>query len=58
MDEYITTAEIASALKVHIVTVRRWIIAGKLPATFLGKEYRIKKLDLDNFLKERQVKKG
>ncbi len=56
MDEYLTTKEIASLLKVNILTVRRWIIAGKLPATFLGKEYRVSRSDLEKFLSERRVK--
>lgn len=50
MDEYLTTEEIAQTLKVNIVTVRRWIKSGKLPATFLAKEYRIKKTDFDDFI--------
>ena len=58
MDEYLTTKEIASALKVHILTIRRWITSGKLPATFLGKEFRIKKSDFEKFIEDRQVKKG
>ncbi len=57
MDEFLTTKEIADALKVNIVTVRRWIVSGKLPATFLGKEFRIKKEDFEKFLSERRVKK-
>lgn len=57
MDEYLTTKEIASLLKVNVLTIRRWIGSGKLPATFLIKEYRIKKSDLDKFLSERGHKK-
>lgn len=57
MDEYLTTKEIASILKVNVLTIRRWIDSGKLPATFLGKEYRIKKSDYEKFLDERKVKK-
>lgn len=57
MDEYLTTKEIASILKVNVLTIRRWIDSGKLPATFLGKEYRIKKSDYEKFLDERVVKK-
>lgn len=57
MDEYLTTKETSSLLKVNVLTVRRWIDSGKLPATFLGKEYRIKKTDFDKFMKEREVKK-
>jgi len=52
MDEYLTTEEIATSLKVNIVTVRRWIKSGKLPASFLSKEYRVKKADLEKFIKE------
>lgn len=58
MDEYLTTREIASILKVNVLTVRRWIIAHKLKASFLGKEYRIKRSDFDQFMKEREVKKS
>lgn len=57
MDEYLTTKEIATLLKVNVLTIRRWIGSGKLSATFLIKEYRIKKSDLDKFLSERRHKK-
>jgi len=56
MDEYMSVKEIASLLKVNIVTVRRWIRNDKLPAYLLGKDYRIKKNDLEAFLNERRVK--
>ena len=55
MDEFLTTKEIAKQLKVHVLTVRRWIGAKKLSATSLGKEYRVKKSDLEKFLEERKV---
>lgn len=58
MDEYLTTKEIASILRVNILTVRRWISANKLKALFLGKEFRIKKSDFEEFIKEREVSKG
>lgn len=57
MEEFFTTKEIASLLKVNIVTVRRWIIAEKIPATFLGKEYRVAKVDLEGFLNVRKLVK-
>lgn len=57
MDEYLTTQEIAKLLKVHIITIRRYIHSGKLPALFFGKEFRVKKLDLEKFLAEKRVKK-
>lgn len=53
MEEFLTTFEISQALKVNILTVRRWIKAKKLKAVYLGKEYRIKQSDFDSFMKER-----
>jgi len=56
MDEYMSVKEIASLLKVNIVTVRRWVRDEKLPAFKLGKDYRITKKDLEKFLNERRFK--
>lgn len=50
MEEFLTTKEIASLLKVNVITVRRWIIAGRIQATYLGKEYRVSKKDFQEFL--------
>lgn len=57
MEEFLTTGEIARILKINILTVRRWIHAGLLPATKFFKEYRISKKDFDMFLEKRRVKK-
>lgn len=57
MDEYYSTKEIATLLKVHVITVRRWIDKGKLPAIKLDKDLRVNKKDLNNFLEQRRVKK-
>jgi len=38
-------------LKVAYLTVYRWIQAKKLPAIKAGKQYRVKKQDLDAFTK-------
>lgn len=56
MDEYLTTEEIAKLLKVNIITIRRYIQSGKLPALFFGKEYRVKRADFNKFLEEKKVK--
>ena len=56
MEEYFSLKEISSILKVHIVTVRRWVAKGKLSAYLLDKDYRIKKSDFDKFIAERRVK--
>lgn len=55
MEEYYTTRQIAKLLMVKGITVRRWIARGLLPAYSLGKEYRVKKADLDKFMAERKV---
>ena len=47
---YLTVQEAASWLRVSELTVRRWIWAGKLPATRLGRLVRIKPADLESFL--------
>lgn len=47
--------EVAERLGVSERTVRRWVKAGDLPAYKPGREYRIKPVDLDEFLEERKV---
>lgn len=56
MDEYLTTKEIASLLKINVLTVRRWIDKRLLTAYKFNKEYRIKAADFELFLRERRVK--
>jgi excisionase family DNA binding protein len=57
-DEYLTVPEVAERLRVRTMTVYRWIEAGKLPATQLGKRshYRIRAADLDEMLEKSQVR--
>lgn len=50
-EQYYSIEEVAKTLKVAYLTVYRWIQAGKLSAYKAGKQYRIKKEDLDTFLK-------
>lgn len=50
-DQYYSIEEVAKMLKVAYLTVYRWIQARKLVAYKAGKQYRIKKADLDNFVK-------
>lgn len=57
MEEYLTTEQISKLLQVHIITIRRYIHSGKLPALFFGKEFRIKKSDFEEFLAKRKVGK-
>jgi excisionase family DNA binding protein len=57
MDEYLTTREISKLLKVNVMTVRRWIGSRKLPAIHIGRDYRVERVDFENFLKNRKVEK-
>lgn len=50
--KYYSIEEIAGMLKVAYLTVYRWIQAKKLVALKAGKQYRIKKEDLDSFLND------
>lgn len=46
---YYTIFEVADLLKFHHQTIRRMIRSGELPAKKLGREWRIKKEDLEAF---------
>lgn len=50
-EQYYSIEEVAKILKVAYLTVYRWIRADKLKSHKAGKQYRIKKSDLDRFLK-------
>lgn len=49
-EKYYTIQEVADMLKVAYLTIYRWIKGNKLNAVKAGKQYRIKKSDLDKFL--------
>src|SRR5690606_30170222 len=50
MQRPLTTEEAAEYLQVTVDTVRRYIREGRLRASRLGREYRIRQEDLDAFL--------
>jgi excisionase family DNA binding protein len=51
--EFLTVAEIATELKLHPVTIRKWINAGILPALGGARGRRVKREDLDAMLAQR-----
>lgn len=55
-EQYYTIKEVAEILKVAYLTVYRWVKDGKIEAYKLGKEYRIKKDDLDKFVESSKYK--
>jgi chromosome partitioning protein len=46
--EFLSTEEAARLLNVHINTIVRWIKTGKLPASKIGKHYRIPRNAIEN----------
>ena len=49
-DDYYSIGEVAKMLKVAYLTVYRWVQSKKLIAYKAGKQYRIKKSDLEKFI--------
>lgn len=56
-EQYYTIEEVAKMLKVAYLTVYRWIQSDKLIAYKAGKQYRVKQLNLDGFVKNYKVTK-
>lgn len=54
MDFY-TAQEVADILRVNIMTVYRYVKAGKLNAYKLGKEFRIEKKEFEKFLDKSEL---
>ena len=54
--EFYTPAEIAEKLRVNIMTIYRYIRAGKIKAYKLGKEFRIDVKEYKRFLKSIEIK--
>ena len=54
--EFYTAEELAKKLMVNIMTIYRYIKAGKLKAYKIGKEFRIKKKEFNNFLNKVKTK--
>jgi excisionase family DNA binding protein len=47
---FLTAQEVSDLLRVSVYTVRRWIKVGALPAYKVGRGWRIKDADLDQWL--------
>lgn len=56
-DEYYSIEEVSKMLKVAYLTVYRWIQSGKLLAHKAGKQYRVKKENLDDLVTNYERKK-
>ncbi|HEY4507109.1 MAG TPA: helix-turn-helix domain-containing protein [Candidatus Paceibacterota bacterium] len=54
--EFFTAEDLAEKLGVNIMTIYRYIKAGKLKAHKIGKEFRIAKDEFERFLKNTSTK--
>jgi len=50
MKEYYTARELADKLSLNVMTIYRYINAGKLKAYKIGKEFRIGHADFEKFM--------
>lgn len=55
MEKYLNCRDVAERYGVKIITVWDWIRKKKLPAIKIGKEYRIRPGDLEQFEESRQT---
>ena len=55
---FVTVAEVADQLRVSNMTVYRLIQSGQLPATRVGRSYRIREEDVDRYLAEQYTRAG
>jgi excisionase family DNA binding protein len=54
-DDLLTVGEVAQIMRVSNMTVYRLIKSGQLAAIRVGKNYRIRRRDIDRYLSERAV---
>ncbi|MEP1197930.1 helix-turn-helix domain-containing protein [Tateyamaria sp.] len=50
---YLSVKDVAAVFRIHPKTVRRWIASGRLPATRLGRDWRIARADVKALLAAR-----
>lgn len=54
--EFYTAQQLADKLQVNVMTIYRYINAGKLKGYKLGKEFRISAEEFKNFLEANEIK--
>ncbi|MBD3182378.1 helix-turn-helix domain-containing protein [Candidatus Poribacteria bacterium] len=52
-DEFLTTKQLAQALKKNLATIQRWCREGKLPAVKIEGSYIIRKKDFEEWYVEK-----
>jgi len=56
INEFYTAKELAEKLQVNVMTIYRYIKAGKLKAYKIGKEFRIEQTEFNKFLEQAKTK--
>jgi len=55
-EKFLTAKEVADILRVDIMTIYRYIKAGKIKAYKIGKEFRMREEDFNKFLNKVKTK--
>ena len=55
---FVTVGEVARQLRVSNMTVYRLVQSGQLPATRVGRSYRIREDDVDRYLAQQYTQAG
>lgn len=55
--EFYTAQALADKLEVNVMTIYRYIKAGRIRAYKFGKEFRIEEKEFENFLNKHKTKK-
>jgi len=55
-NDFYTAQELADKLRVNVMTIYRYIKAGKLKTYKIGKEFRIEKKEFNKFLDKVKIK--
>jgi len=55
-NDFYTAEELAKALRVNIMTIYRYVKAGKIKAYKIGKDFRIDKQEFSKFLNSVKIK--
>ena len=54
--DFYTAKELAETLSLNVMTIYRYIDAGKLRAHKIGKEFRIEKAEFERFMNKAKIK--
>jgi len=55
IDKLLTSKEVADKLQIKETTIREWARVGKLKAIRVGRYWRFRSQDVENWLKEQEV---